>query len=93
MESTLSQPILVSRPTWVRASDRLSSALHAFGAALAYQLARWREERQHARDRDALRHLSPWILRDIGAPEDIVVASMYLRRSQAALRLDLFGGC
>lgn len=85
MDSSLPHPIVVSRPAWARAVQPLRQWLQRTGATLD----RWRMNRlvirQRERDRQAMRQISVHLLRDIGAPDEMLDEA---RRWQASQRLD-----
>jgi hypothetical protein len=85
MQTTLSRPVPVSRAAWVRAHDGLLEALR--WAASAWQ--RLLASRRRAAEFEALRRLSPAVLRDIGAaPEWVSEAERW--RGQQSLARDMF---
>jgi hypothetical protein len=81
MDTTLQQPVCVSRPLWTRLQD-----------AVAGVWRRWQCARQHAAEFEAMRRLSPGVLRDIGALPEWQSAAQYWREQRAAERDALFRG-
>jgi hypothetical protein len=81
MDTTLHRPIQVSRPPWLRLQ----------GAVLG-PWRRWQAARRRAAEFEALRRLSPGVLRDIGALPEWQNAAKYWREQRAAERDALFRG-
>jgi len=81
MDTTLRRPIPVSRPALTRLQDVVVKGWQ-----------RWQAARQRAAEFDALRRLSPGVLRDIGALPEWQSAAQYWREQRAAERDTLFRG-
>ena len=81
MDTTLQCPVPVSRPLWLRLQ----------GAVVA-GWQRWQAARQRAAEFEALRRLSPGVLRDIGALPEWQAAAKYWREQRAAERDAFFRG-
>jgi hypothetical protein len=81
MDTTLQQAVCVSRPLWMRLQDPVVSVWQ-----------RWQRARRQAAEFEALRRLSPGVLRDIGALPEWQSAAQYWREQRAAERDALFRG-
>jgi hypothetical protein len=81
MDTTLQQPVCVSRPLWTRLQDAVVSGWQ-----------RWQRARLQAAEFEALRRLSPGVLRDIGALPEWQNAAQYWREQRTAERDALFRG-
>jgi len=81
MDTTLQQPVCVSRPMWARLQDAIGGAWQ-----------RWLIARRQASEFEALRRLSPGVLRDIGAQPELQNAAQYWREQRAVERDALFRG-
>jgi hypothetical protein len=81
MDTTLQAPIPVSRPLWLRLQG-----------AVADGWQRWQAARQRAAEFEALRRLSPGVLRDIGALPEWQNAAQYWREQRQAERDAFFRG-
>jgi hypothetical protein len=81
MDTTLQQAVYVSRPLWMRLQDPVVSVWQ-----------RWQRARRQAAEFEALRRLSPGVLRDIGALPEWQSAAQYWREQRAAERDALFRG-
>ena len=88
MDSSLPHPIVVSRPAWARAVQPLRQWLQRVAAALDRWRINRRVIRQRERDRQAMRQISPHLLRDIGAPDEMLDEA---RRWQGSQRLGRSG--
>jgi len=88
MQSILSRPVPVSRAAWMRAHDGL---LEAWGAVVSLW-RRWQAERRRHAEFEALRRLSPAVLRDIGASPESVSESTRWHGQRSLERDTLFRG-
>ena len=70
------QLVFVSRPTWLRLGDAVAECAAVARAALIRLVDRHHARTQRRRERAALRHLSPQVLRDIGASSELVAAAL-----------------
>jgi hypothetical protein len=67
MNTTFSQPVAISRAPLARAHDQVLDTVRPVGLALRHAWQRLQAERLRAAEFEALRRLSPSVLRDIGA--------------------------
>jgi hypothetical protein len=81
MDTTLQRPIQVSRPLWLRLQG-----------AVVDGWRRWQAARRRAAEFQALRRLSPGVLRDIGALPEWQNAARYWREQREAERDAFFRG-
>jgi hypothetical protein len=81
MDTTLQQPIPVSRPALQRVQD-----------AVVKGWQRWQDSRRQAAEFEAMRRLSPNVLHDIGALPEWQNAAQYWREQRAAERDAVFRG-
>jgi hypothetical protein len=79
MDTTLQPAVCVSRPPWMRLQGAVVSVWQ-----------RWQRARRRAAEFEALRRLSPGVLRDIGALPEWQNAALYWREQRAAERDALF---
>lgn len=72
MSTPLPAPITLSRTSVWRAADALLELAARLGSAAFAARARWLDARRRAAAHTALRSLNPALLRDIGAPDDLL---------------------
>lgn len=77
--------LYVSRPLWLRVGEAVADGLAVAAAALNRAAERHAARLQRRRERAALRHLSPHVLRDIGAGDDMLAAAIERERARGAL--------
>lgn len=75
-----------------RAADALLAALRAAAAAPRRAWLAWQAARRRALALKALRELSPAVLRDIGAPEELIGEAQRFSDRQALLRDSIYYG-
>jgi hypothetical protein len=76
MPHPLPPAFAVSRPAWWRLLEPSLEAAQERMAAAGHWWAQRRAARRQAAVRGALQHLSAHMLRDIGAPDDLVADAM-----------------
>jgi len=72
MPTPLPHLLVVSRPAWVRALDLALDSTRRHADSARHRWAQWQAARRRAAVRAALLQLSPHLLRDIGAPDDLL---------------------
>jgi hypothetical protein len=77
--------LYVSRPWWLRFGDVAAGHGRALAAAGARAVDGLRARVQRDRERAALRHLSPHVLRDIGAGDDMLADALARERTRGTL--------
>jgi uncharacterized protein YjiS (DUF1127 family) len=92
MSRTGTQALVDPLLPWHRLRRRAAALAWRAGMTLGAWLAQRRAARQRARERHALRQLSPHVLRDIGAPEEVLIAATAWRDAQDANQSRLFRG-
>jgi uncharacterized protein YjiS (DUF1127 family) len=93
MPTPLPHLLVVSRPAWVRALDTALDATRRHADSARHGWAQWQAARRRAAVRAALLQLSPHLLRDIGAPDDLLAeavarASVAEHQRSAAWRIE-----
>jgi uncharacterized protein YjiS (DUF1127 family) len=79
--------LYVSRPLWLRLGQALIAGTHSMAAAWP-QLKTWTTARRRLdQERSALGHLSPHLLRDVGASPE-VIAEAHQAETLRAMRLE-----
>lgn len=68
-------PLYVSRPFWLRLGEAAAEGAARLSVAIADMTARHAARVRSRRERAALRHLSPNVLRDIGAADELLAAA------------------
>jgi len=77
--------LYVPRPLWLRLGEAAAERALSIAAALRKAVERWKASVQRSRERAALRHLSPQMLRDIGAADDLLAAALERDSTRASL--------
>lgn len=85
--SPISSSLYVSRPVWLRVGQALAAGARSMAEAWPQFAARQAERRRLNQERSALGHLSPHLLRDLGASPE-VIAEAHRTDTLRALRLD-----
>lgn len=76
--------LYVSRPLGLRVGEAVADALAMAASALSRTAERHVARIRRRRERAALRHLSPHVLRDIGAPDDMLATALERERVRGA---------
>ena len=92
MQSTLSRPLPVSRGAWARMQEAIHDAFGALAATLHAAWQRWQARRLRIAEFEALRRLSPGVLRDIGASPEWQGEAQRWREQQSVARDNFLRG-